>query len=222
MASKRTERRRAAKAAQSRTIQAPQPATFQILLVCEGRNTEPSYFNQLQAQFSRVRLVPRGEGYSRESLVKRAMALRAEGNYAEVWCVFDKDPGPNVPSGSFTNAIQLAQANDMRVAWSNEAFEYWLFLHFVEHNGAGLRRDQYDADLARWINPLGVTYAGTSNKRVTTQLFALLQARQTDAIRRAKRVFEEKEAWEFGPNAPASCTAVFLLLERLLEIEAEV
>ena len=221
MASKRTEHSRAAEAAQSRSSRPPRPDKPQILLVCEGRNTEPSYFDQLQAQFSRVRLKAIGEGYNRESLVERALTLRQEGNYAEVWCVFDKDPGINVPSDSFAKALQLAQHNGLRAAWSNEAFEYWLLLHFVDHNGADMQRSQYDAALKRWLKPLGATYAGTRNKLVTTQLFDLLQAHQTVAIQRAQRIFEEKEAREFVPNVPASCTTVFLLVQRLLAIEAK-
>jgi len=221
MASKRTERQRAAEAAQSRPSRPLRLAKPQILLVCEGCNTEPSYFEQLQAQFSRVRLKVIGEGYNRESLVERALTLRQEGNYAEVWCVFDKDPGANVPADSFAKALQLAQNYGLRAAWSNEAFEYWLLLHLVDHNGADMHRSQYDAALERWLKPLNATYAGTRDKLVTTQLFALLQERQAVAIQRAQRIFEDKGAQEFIPNISASCTAVFLLVKHLLDMEAQ-
>lgn len=221
MASKRTERRRATEASQSRISRPTRPAKPQILLVCEGRNTEPSYFNQLQAQFSRVRLVAIGEGYNRESLVERALILRQDGNYAEVWCVFDKDPGVNVPAGSFAKALQLAQHNGLRAAWSNEAFEYWLLLHFNAYQGEDMSRDLYDDALERWLRPLRATYAGKKDKLVTTRLFALLQDRQGVAIQRAQRIFEDKEAQEYIPSIPASCTAMFLLVQRLLDIEAD-
>lgn len=220
MASKSTERRRALEAGQGRNRQPLRAPKLQILLVCEGRNTEPSYFNQLQAQFSRLRLVPIGEGYNRESLVRRALTLHQDGNYDEVWCVFDKDPGPNVPAGSFANALQLARNNRLRVAWSNEAFEYWLLLHLVNHNGADMQRNQYNGALERWLKPTGVSYAGTRDKLVTKQFFNLLQAQQAEAIRRAERIFDDKEAGEFIPDIPASCTTVFLLLQRLLQLEA--
>ena len=215
MASKRTERQRAAE----RTSRPTKPTKPQILLVCEGTNTEPSYFNQLQAQFSRVQLKAIGEGYNRESLVERALSLREDGNYDEVWCVFDKDPGSNVPAGSFANALQKAKNNGLRAAWSNEAFEYWLLLHFNAYQGEDMQRSQYDSALEKWLKPLGAIYAGTRDKVVTTRLFALLQERQALAIQRAKNIFEDKEAQEFIPNVPASCTAMFLLMERLLEIE---
>lgn len=219
MTSKRTERQRAAEATQSRTNRPIRPIKPQILLVCEGRNTEPSYFDQLQAQFSRVRLKAIGEGYNRESLMERALALRQDGNYDEVWCVFDKDPGPNVPADSFAKALQLAQHKGLRAAWSNEAFEYWLLLHFVDHNGVDMQRSQYNDALKKQLKELGATYAGKRDKRVSTQLFDLLQARQAEAIQRARRIFRDKGAQEFIPNVPASCTTVFLLVQRLLEIE---
>lgn len=42
----------------------------------------------------------------------------------------------------FNNAIQIAEANNFGVAYSNQAFEYWIILHFNDHQGGGLdRRD---------------------------------------------------------------------------------
>ena len=220
MASKRTERHRAAETDQRRSPRTPLVVKPLILLVCEGRNTEPSYFDQLQAHFLRVRFKAVGEGYNRESLVNRALALRQDRNYDEVWCVFDKDPGLNVPPDSFAKAIELAKNENLRVAWSNEAFEYWLLLHFVEHNGADMQRSQYNTALEKQLKPLKAAYAGTQSKLITPRLFALLQERQGEAVRRAKRIFDDKEAGEFVPSVPASCTAMFLLVQRLLDIEA--
>lgn len=84
-----------------------------------------------------------------------------------------------------------------------------------------MQRSQYAAALEKWLKPLNATYAGTSNKLVTTQLFALLQDRQAVAIQRAQRIFEDKGAQEFIPNIAASCTAVFLLVKHLLELDAQ-
>ena len=60
-----------------------------ILIVCEGENTEPSYFNQFRLSSATVK--PVGEGYNTLSLVSRAIELANEKNYEKVWCVFDKD-----------------------------------------------------------------------------------------------------------------------------------
>lgn len=42
-----------------------------ILIVCEGENTEPSYFNQFRITSAKVE--PIGEGYNTVSLVNRGM-----------------------------------------------------------------------------------------------------------------------------------------------------
>lgn len=60
-----------------------------ILIVCEGENTEPSYFNQFRITSAKVKSV--GEGYNTISLVNRALELARQGNYDRVWCVFDKE-----------------------------------------------------------------------------------------------------------------------------------
>ena len=45
--------------------------------------------------------------------------------YQNVWIVFDKDDFDD-----FDQAIQEAINRGYNVAWSNQSFEYWLYLHF--------------------------------------------------------------------------------------------
>ncbi|WP_374046970.1 RloB family protein [uncultured Bacteroides sp.] len=45
----------------------------------------------------------------------------------QCWVGLDKD---DFPAKDFNQAITLAQKNIFRVAYSNQAFEYWLLLHF--------------------------------------------------------------------------------------------
>lgn len=62
-----------------------QPALIQkptILIVCEGRNTEPSYFRQFKLSSAIIKTV--GEGYNTISLVKRAIELAEEVDYDQV------------------------------------------------------------------------------------------------------------------------------------------
>lgn len=73
-----------------------------ILIVCEGENTEPSYFNQFRITSAKVKSV--GEGYNTISLVNRALALSQQEKYDQVWCVFDKD---DFNDNDFNTAIQI-------------------------------------------------------------------------------------------------------------------
>jgi hypothetical protein len=87
-----------------------------ILIVCEGKNTEPSYFNALK--FKSATIHPVGEGYNTISLVRRAEFLAMQKQYDEVWCVFDKD---DFPSEDFNEAIHVALSKGFHVAYSNQS-----------------------------------------------------------------------------------------------------
>lgn len=90
-----------------------------ILIVCEGKNTEPSYFKQFK--LATAKIVVLGNGYNTVSLVGQAQHLSEQDNYSQVWCVFDKD---YFPAEDFNNAIAMAQAAGFGVAYSNQSFEY--------------------------------------------------------------------------------------------------
>ena len=111
-----------------------------ILIVCEGENTEPSYFRQFKLSSATIK--PIGEGYNTISLVERAVQLLEERPYDQVWCVFDADPKPDNPkqAKNFNDAVTLAEREGFGVAYSNQAFEYWLILHFDDHQGGGMNR----------------------------------------------------------------------------------
>ena len=133
-----------------------------ILIVCEGKNTEPSYFRQFKLSTATIK--PIGEGYNTVSLVNRAIQLSEEKAYEQVWCVFDKDDFNNI---DFNNAIQIAEANNFGVAYSNQAFEYWVILHFNDHQGGGMNRDDYNDKINELLKELGTTYDGKSSKIIT-------------------------------------------------------
>jgi hypothetical protein len=112
-----------------------------ILVVCEGKLTEPAYFRALQHEF-RNRLVhveiDKQAGVPL-TLVTRAIALDTEAKaeakrqrdddlkYDDVWCVFDVDEHPNL-----LEALDLAKASGVNVALSNPCIELWAILHFQD------------------------------------------------------------------------------------------
>lgn len=110
-----------------------------FLIVCEGTETEPKYFERFRVPG----LIVRAEGTGRNtiSLVKEALRLREIYNYDQVWCVFDKD---DFPIDNFENAIQMATENGMKVAYTNQAFELWYVLHFCYMQNANGREAYMD------------------------------------------------------------------------------
>ena len=187
-----------------------------ILIVCEGENTEPSYFRQFRLSSATIK--PIGEGYNTVSLVNRAIALAQEKSYDQVWCVFDKDDFSQV---DFNNAIAIAEAQCFGVAYSNQAFEYWIILHFNDHQGGGMHRDTYGKKINALLKPFKLTYDYTGSKIVTEAMFETLDGvdattgkpRKQLAIERAKRSYNHLS--HTNPASEESSTTVFRLVEEL-------
>lgn len=189
-----------------------------ILIVCEGENTEPSYFNQFRLSSAKVKSV--GEGYNTISLVNRAFELSQQGNFDQVWCVFDKD---DFNEKDFNDAIQIAKSNNFGVAYSNQAFEYWFILHFKDHQGGGMHRNDYNDRINSLLKPYKVKYDGNGSKIVEEVFFELLDGidektknRRVDlAIARAER--NDKRFDHTNPAREESSTTVFRLVQELLK-----
>lgn len=192
-----------------------------ILIVCEGTNTEPSYFNQFR--LSSARIISVGEGYNTVSLVNRAAELAEEHNYDQVWCVFDADPKPDDPTRAinFNTAITTAVAKGYGVAYSNQAFEYWLILHFLDHQGNNMPRTDYDGKLNELLKPYKISYDGKKSKIITEDIFDLLHGsdektgtKRVDlAIKRAERNYRLFD--HTNPFKEESSTTVFRLVKEL-------
>lgn len=109
------------------------PANY--LIVCEGKQTEPNYFNGLRKKINEKYgikvdvLIPsievKGTGKNTTDLVNYTdkYVNYANKRYGEVWVVFDKD---DYNDEQFDKAIDNCNYN---VAWSNPNFELWLLSH---------------------------------------------------------------------------------------------
>jgi len=184
-----------------------------ILMVCDGKNTEPSYFESFKNLTLDITIV--GEGYNTISLVKRTKQLADKKEYDEVWCVFDKDGFSN-----FNEAVRLAESLGFEVAYSNQAFEYWLILHFEDHQGGAMHRDDYAKKLNGYLKAFNLEYDKDS-KEVTEGIFDVLQhkveiggkmkTRQELACERAERIYKYKKYTP--PAKQESVTTVFKFFE---------
>lgn len=180
------------------------PIKKRILIVCEGGKTEPNYFRCFRVSSAVVEVL--GEGYNTESLVWRAIEKRDEAKendaeFQKVWCVFDKN---SFPALNFNNALALARQENIKVAYSNEAFEIWYLLHY-DYIDSALSRDQYGRMLT---SRLGYTYEKNSE-----DMYEGLLNRQEDAIRNSERLLQN-----YNPQNPARdnpSTTVHLLVNEL-------
>lgn len=180
------------------------PLRQRFLIVCEGEKTEPKYFQGFPIPPDSIVDV-RGVGMNTASLVREALRLRAQGNYDQVWVVFDRD---SFPVENFNVALVLARQNKIKVAYSNEAFELWYILHFV-YLDTGVSRDDYCERLG---NFLGHPYI-----KKDPRTYNELLERQATAIRNAERLLSEYKPANPAMDKPS--TTVHLLVKALNQLK---
>ena len=108
-----------------------------ILIVCEGKKTEPNYFNGLKDD---LRLnsanieITRGSNSSPTSVVAFARKRyekqeKADFPFDKVFCVFDKNSHTDYQQ-ALTQITAMKPNNVFRAITSVPAFEYFLLLHY--------------------------------------------------------------------------------------------
>lgn len=187
-----------------------------IYIYCGGKNTEPSYFRK----FRLANVTVSYDGKDPLTLTRQLIQFKKNSKFDEYWIVFDKD---EFSDNDFNLAFQLALRNKINVAYSNQAFEYWLLLHFLDHNGSKLDRTDYGPKITKFLSRMGVEYDYKGTKLISESFFEILDSidpgtgkiRVSQAIERAKKIIDK-----FDHNNPAekeSSTTVFLLVEELLK-----
>ncbi|MCF0049230.1 RloB family protein [Dyadobacter sp. LJ53] len=120
-----------------------------FIIFCEDEVSEPVYFKYFETALIKVNLI--GNQKSKTDHVIKALAHCYQEDYMErkggidylkqqetqVWCVFDRDDTKiegkqAVENVSFNESITTAEGRGLKVAWSNDAFELWILLHFEE------------------------------------------------------------------------------------------
>ena len=178
-----------------------------FLIVCEGVNTEPEYFNAFRLTSATVKAI--GKGLGTMALVREAISAREQEkqkgkSFNFCWVVFDKDDYQN-----FDEAIEFAGKNGFEVAYSNQAFELWFLLHFKKYSGK-LHRREYPKLLEKHI---GFPYS--KQEGFAKRLFPILLPFQSTAITNAETIIAETQGTK--PSLAESSTTVHNLVKKLNE-----
>ena len=183
-----------------------------LLVVCEGKCTEPEYFNALKRHLKNPLMElqihkERGDPKKIVEMAKKAQSVANERaslqhdswlGFDEVWCVFDRDDHEH-----FDAAVTKAEDNNFLLAVSNPCFELWLLLHLREPPGARHRDD---------LKPLLRAELGHDYGKHPP--FEVLKSGLDDAIRRAERL--DQEAKERGdPPRKNLSTGVYRLVRAM-------
>lgn len=207
-----------------------------VILYCEGRNTEPSYFELFKKNNCKVvPVVISGHGigscveFVEEANKKYNCLSKVQRNkYSQKWLVYDCDGHED-----FAVSIKIARKYGFRVAFSNMCIEYWFVLHFYDMDGQpipmkGFSHSQAQIDLVNKAIELynkkasvKVKLYDSESKAVEEDFFELMMAfhpethnqRLVDAYNRAKAIHETKKVQ--GAEFTESVTTMYELIKEL-------
>ena len=199
-----------------------------FLIVCEDGNTEPYYFETFKKYIPEETIFLRavGTGRSSKGVVEQAITEReklaeeANKNVDEVWVVFDKDDAEKAHANKlrFIKAFEIAQEEEIKVAYSNEVFELWLLLHFIDVSS---EKPIPRADI--YLNLEAAIKSFDSHKLFIyehgkTEVIDVLMklGNEEEAIERADKLMIAQEAKQ--PIDANPSTHVHILVKRLREL----
>jgi len=212
---KRVERKR-------RNYAYKQPKANSFLIVTEGEKTEPLYFKGLEKLINKkiggnldIYEMPvieiNGEGCATNALIKKTEELVSKSKimYQNVWVVFDKDD-----FWDFDEAIQEGIQKGYNIAWSNQSFEYWIFLHF-EYSDSALHRDDWNAKLSELFKKYKL--GDEKYRKNYENIYDMVDKYDgvNTAIKHAKRRMDNFQETNCKPSEYDPGTTVYLLVEKL-------
>lgn len=197
----------------------PTPNSF--LIVSEGTKTEPYYFDGLAKYINekygngvdveKPLIDTSGEGRCTVSLVEETEKIVACSKiiYSQIWVVFDKDD-----FNDFDDAIELGKRKGYNIAWSNQSFEYWIYLHF-NFSDSALHRDDWVKKLDTIFKDYKIDENGYEKNNSDIFNIATTKGSLKFAIQSAFRINDNYDSRQ-KPSQCDPCTNVHRLV---LELE---
>lgn len=193
-----------------------------IFIACEGKNTEPLYFEKIKEikecddfySYSLTIYPDRNEDEKPKSdaigLINEAIERINE--FDEVWVVFDKDGYTK-----HKEAFELAETNGVSVCFSSISFETWVLLHFELNISSFAKSANIIND--KFLN--NEKYFENYSKSGDISIFPYLETKTTNAFINSsclknynKLTFPQTNIYDLNPYSD-----VDVLVKKLLEID---
>lgn len=186
-----------------------------ILIVCEGQ-TEAEYFKSFDVVSISIVCQDSG-GRTKRQLVEycEKVIRHKKITFDEIWCVFDMDiKEGEAELADFDNAIKSAKEKKYKIAYSNDAFELWFYLHFSYTDLQHLRTFYYE-QLSSFF---GYNYEKFGKKldnckKNYSRLLAHTLASQKNAIKNAEKLHLNQKHLPYSRQNPV--TTVYELVTEL-------
>ena len=185
-----------------------------FLIICEGERTEVNYFKAFTVP-NKIEVRVKGEGKNSLSLVEKAIKiidnLKQDDSFDQIWCVFDKD---NCSKEQFNQAERLAKENNVKIAYSNEAFEIWFILHF-QYLDIATSRSEYLTILTKQMQKYGLLNEQEKYEKNREDMYEKLKPYQRTAITNAAKLIQDRDEAKKHPFDANPSTTVQELVQEL-------
>ena len=185
-----------------------------FLIVCEGEKTEVNYFKAFTVP-KKIEVRVKGEGKNSLSLVEKAIKmidnLKKDDSFDQIWCVFDKD---NCSKEQFNQAEGLAKQKNIKIAYSNEAFEIWFILHF-QYLDIATSRSEYLTILTKQMQKYGLLNEQEKYEKNREDMYEKLKPYQRTAITNAAKLIQDRDEAKKHPFDANPSTTVQELVQEL-------
>lgn len=185
-----------------------------FLIVCEGEKTEVNYFKAFTVP-KKIEFMVKGEGKNSLSLVNKAIKmidnLKKDDSFDQIWCVFDKD---NCSKEQFNQAEGLAKEQNIKIAYSNEAFEIWFILHF-QYLDIATSRSEYLTILTKQMQKYGLLNKKEKYAKNREDMYEKLKPYQRTAITNAAKLIQDRDEAKKHPFDANPSTTVQELVQEL-------
>jgi hypothetical protein len=225
---------------------------YTFIIFCEDEVSEYIYFKWFETSSIKINIINKQKSMMSNVLKalsyceKNQFLIQEEGKYIleadgiEVWCVYDRDIENNdeliqEKNIEFNLSISTAAQTGINVAWSNDAFELWILLHFKEIDPSDLdtiERKYYYDELTQIFKDLPdpnidlqktLVHASFNYKKDLKQknnfkniVRPIILPKTEIAIKRAKDLVEYHSDKE-NHSDKKPCTLVFKLIESIIE-----
>lgn len=187
------------------------------LIVTEGTNTEPKYFEAIKAEINKnyrehIRLEISGSGDNTISLFKKAKSIaeKSINGFKHVWIVYDTDDFPREYVNKTADLCKSSSSEEteFHAIWSNQCIELWFRLHFAYYN-SDIHRTEYWPKLTEHLKSIN---AGEYTKN-REDMYSVLKPHIDTAIKNAKKLANRNKGKTPADSAPG--TEVYQIIEKL-------
>ncbi len=194
-----------------------------VFIFCEGKKTEPNYFEGIKRHIERniiyknkILIMIEGVGAETLGVLKHAIEYVQinEISDSDIWIVYDKDSFPAERFNRVCYDVDQLNMNQKKVryhvAWSNQCIEYWFILHF-DYYESDNDRQCYIAYLNSKFKTLGLDKYEKNDPLIFERLF-----KHGNPLQAVKHAAKRIECFHNAtPSDMAPATTVHNLYSRL-------